>query len=397
MFLTWLELRDFRCYDHFVFEPEPGLNVLVGPNGAGKTSVLEAVNYLSDLRSFRRTPDTDLVRRGADTAVLRGGFTRASGETRVEVELHLAGRRRVLVNAKRPRRHADVKAEVPLVAFLPDDLDMVKRGPGLRRDYLDDLAARLWPQAAADQADYDKALRQRNALLRHEGRHADRITLDAYDAQVGAGGAAVLLHRLAVIERLGPHLATAHAAVGGASGLAWDYVAGWTRAEPTAARQDVAQDLVEMLTARRERDMDQRTTTSGPHRDDPALVIDGRSVRTQASQGEQRSVALGLRIAAYHVLEERHQAPPVLLLDDVFSELDPRRAAGVLELLPRGQVFVTTAREDEVPVEGKRWPIDAHQVDRHQVDGQVDAHHVDGHQVAGPEQTEEPIEEQQPR
>lgn len=384
MLLSWLELRDFRCYERLSFEPEPGLNVLVGPNGAGKTSVLEAVHYLSDLRSFRRTPDADLVRRGADTAVVRGGFTRASGEVRVEVELPVGGRRRVLVNAKRPRRHADVKSDVPLVAFLPDDLDMVKRGPGLRRDYLDDLAARLWPQAARDQTDYDKALRQRNALLRHEGRHADRMTLDAYDAQVGAGGAAVLLHRLALIERLRPHLDTAHRAVGGTPGLTWEYLAGWTRARRAGAdRDEVVRDLVDALSVRRERDMDQRTTTSGPHRDDPSLVIEGRSVRTQASQGEQRSVALSLRIAAYHILEERHQAPPVLLLDDVFSELDPRRAAGVLELLPRGQVFVTTAREDEVPAEGRRWQIEGHQ--------------IEGDQIEGDQMTHEPIEEHEAR
>jgi DNA replication and repair protein RecF len=359
MHLEWLELRGFRCYETLDFRPEPGLNVLVGPNGAGKTSILEAVNYLSALRSFRRTPDPELVRRGDASGVVRGGFRRASGEVRVEVELPAAGRRRILLNAKRPRRHADVKIEIPMVAFLPDDLDIVKRGPALRREYVDDLAARLSPQAGADQQDYEKALRQRNALLRRDGRMADRLTLDTYDEQLAARGSDVLLHRLRVMEQLLVPLQTAHATVGGSGELTWSYVASWTeRRSPLAAASEVADDFIQALASRRERDLDQKTTTAGPHRDDPSLLLDGRSIRSQASQGEQRSVALSLRVAAYHVLEDRNQAPPMLLLDDVFSELDPQRAAGVLELLPRGQVLVTSARDDEVGARGRRWRVE---------------------------------------
>jgi len=358
MHLEWLELRGFRCYETLDFRPDPGLNVLVGPNGAGKTSILEAVNYLSALRSFRRTPDAELVRTGDATAVVRGGFRRASGEVRVEVELPAAGRRRILLNAKRPRRHADVKVEIPMVAFLPDDLDIVKRGPALRREYLDDLAARLSPQAGADQQDYDKALRQRNALLRRDGRMADRLTLDTYDEQLAARGSDVLLHRLRVMEHLIEPLQTAHTTVGGTGELTWSYVSSWTSVrDPATSGLEIAEQFVQALTARRERDLDQKTTTAGPHRDDPGLLLDGRSLRSQASQGEQRSVALSLRVAAYHVLEDRNQAPPMLLLDDVFSELDPDRAAGVMELLPRGQVFVTSARDDEVGNRGRRWGV----------------------------------------
>lgn len=359
MRLAWIELRDFRCYEGLEFRPEPGLNVLVGPNGAGKTSLLEAVNYVSALRSFRRTPDADLIRTGASAAVVRSGFARPAGELNVDVEVPAAGRRRVLLNGKRPQRLAAVKLEVPMVAFLPDDLDVVKRGPSLRREYLDDVAARLSPQAGAVQQDYEKALRQRNALLRRDGRFADPLTLETYDAQLAAHAAALHLSRLQLLEQLGPHLTAAHEAVGGTTELRWEYGSSWTdHAAPDVDVAVLATDLERALAARRERDFDQRTTTAGPHRDDPAVLIDGRSARTRASQGEQRSVALSLRVAAYHLLEDRHQVPPILLLDDVFSELDPMRAAGVIDLLPRGQVLVTTARDDEVPAEGTRWRVE---------------------------------------
>jgi DNA replication and repair protein RecF len=184
MHLAWLELRDFRSYASLRFEPDPGLNILVGDNGAGKTNVLEAVGYLSRLGSFRGAPDAALVRTGAEAAVMRGGIERESGELRVEVDLPAEGRRRILVNSKRPRRNSDVAAEVPLVAFLPDDLDVVKRGPSLRRDYVDEVAGHISPKAGADRAEYDKIVRQRNRFLRDAGPYADPVTLDVWDERL---------------------------------------------------------------------------------------------------------------------------------------------------------------------------------------------------------------------
>ena len=154
MILKWLELRDFRSYPELEFTPEPGINLLVGENGAGKTNLLEGISYLSRLRSFRRVPDEALVRMGEPAAVVRGEFERDGGSLRVEVEVPSSGRRRVQVNGKRPRRLSDVAAEVPIVTFLPDDLDMVKRGPARRREYLDELAAQLWPGAGAGAMDW---------------------------------------------------------------------------------------------------------------------------------------------------------------------------------------------------------------------------------------------------
>jgi len=355
MYLSWLELSDTRCYRRLRFEPEDGLNVLVGPNGAGKTSILESVAYLGLLRSFRGTPDDAVIRTGADRSLMRGEFTVASGTLRVEIELPRVGRRRVLVNGKRPQRNRDVLAQVPIVAFQPDDLDLVKRGPGLRRDYLDDLAAQLWPQAGADQQDYERAVRQRNTLLKQEGRGADPVTLDVWDDRVAVSGAAVFRGRARVIETLDAALGEAYRVVGERGTLTWDYTTNWGASLDEGGDEAM---LRAALAERRPRDLDQRTTTAGPHRDDPALVVDGRAARTMASQGEQRTVALALRVGAYRVLRTHRAAHPILLLDDVFSELDPLHAAGVMSLFDGGQVLVTTAREDEVPATGRRWDVD---------------------------------------
>ena len=356
MYLTWLELRDFRAYDTLRFEPEPGMNILVGQNAAGKTSILEAVAYLGMMKSFRSVPDAALVRDGADAAVIRGSLGGAASELTVEVELPAQGRRTVLANAKRPKRMRDMLLAVPVVAFLPDDLDVIKRSAGMRRDYLDDLAARLWPQAGADLSDYEKTLRQRNALLRHSGRTADAFTLDALDVRLASAGGRVLSHRRTVATELQDHLMHAYGVVGGSGDLRWACLSTW--GSENASGVDALSDALRFaLGERRSKDLEIRTTTVGPHRDEPELLLDGRSTRVRASQGEQRTVALALRVGAYRLIEEIRNQTPILVLDDVFSELDADRAHRVLSLMPEGQVFVTTARDDEVPPKGRRWSV----------------------------------------
>ncbi len=332
------------------------MNVLVGENAAGKTSVLEAVGYLGMMKSFRSVPDAALVRVGADAAVIRGGVAGGATELTVEVELPHSGRRTVLANAKRPKRLRDMLLAVPVVAFLPDDLDVIKRSPARRRDYLDDLASRLWPQAVADLSDYDKALRQRNALLKHGGRSTDVYTLDALDLRLSDAGARVLNHRRSVATELQDPLMHAYQVVGGSGVLRWAYRSSWG-SEGASGIEALALALRTALSEKRSKDLEIRTTTVGPHRDEPELLLDGRSTRIRASQGEQRTVALALRVGAYRLIEEIRDQTPILLLDDVFSELDAKRAARVLSLMPDGQVFVTTAREDEVPAAGRRWSV----------------------------------------
>ena len=365
MHIAWLELSEFRSYEALRYEPDPGVNVLIGRNGAGKTNVLEAIGYLSMLKSLRRTPDAALIRAGSDVAVIRGGFTDAESSVDIAVEIPAAGRRQVLVNGKRPGRMSDVALAAPVVAFLPDDLDVVKRGPALRREYLDDLGAQLVPTVGADQREYEKTLRQRNSLLRQDGRNTDPLTLDVWDVRLAEAGGRVRANRLRLLGRIRDRLTAAYQTVGGQAGemLLPTYSASWIDIEAPEAGlepdfEPYASALLKALEQRRVRDMETRATSAGPHRDDPSFSLDGRDVRAQASQGEQRSVALSLRIVAYQLLDQRHGRPPILLLDDVFSELDPSRADGVTELLPRGQVFVTSARDDEVPQMGRRWRVE---------------------------------------
>jgi DNA replication and repair protein RecF len=358
MRVDWLELRDVRVYEELSFRPDPGVNVLVGPNGAGKTTVLEAISYLSGMRSFRRTPDDALIRTGAEGAVIRGGFATAAGESRVEVEIPVRGRRRVLVNGKRPKRLSDVAGDVPVVAFLPDDLDLVKDSAGIRRGYLDDLGAHLAPGYGAAVSDYEQTLRQRNALLRRDGPTTDPMTLQVWDDRLVAAAVALWGERVRLVARLVPALEAAHTSVAGGDELLGMWLAPAWGVDDTDFAPDLAgRRLAAALVDRRRREMEQRTTTVGPHRDDVGLSLGSRDSRRQASQGEQRSVAVALRVAAYRLLDERHGHPPVLLLDDVFSELDLARTAAVVDMLPKGQVLVTTTRDDEVPVHGRRWDV----------------------------------------
>lgn len=300
-----------------------------------------------------------MIRTGATAAVVRGGFLGEAGETRVEVEIPASGRRRVLLNGKRPARLAEVASSIPVVAFLPDDLDLVKESSGIRRRYLDDLGAQLAPGYGAAVSDYEKTLRQRNALLRRDGPMTDPMSLEVWDQRLVEAAVVLWAERVRLVEKLAPRIDHAHAEVAGAGEtLRLDLAPAWGETDPRWSEEQAGVQLLAALLERRRRELEQRTTTVGPHRDAVDLRLGHREVRSQASQGEQRSVAVSLRVAAYHILRERHGYPPVLLLDDVFSELDLARTAAVVEMLPEGQVLVTTTREDEVPaVGGRRWEV----------------------------------------
>ena len=357
MRLGWLELTSFRTYDELRWEPDAGVNVLVGANAIGKTNVLEAVGYLATLRSFRGVTDAALIATGAEQAVVRGEITRGGSEILIEVELPAGGRRRAQVNRQRLSRVADMLGHVRMVAFLPDDLDIVKRGPTHRRDLLDSIAVQIWPGAHADQQEFDRSLRQRNSLLRQMGRDTDPVTLSVWDERLSQAGGKVMARRQSTLDAVAGVTTEMYRQLSSEqTTVTIDYRSTWN-AEQAETEAGWCEALAAALAEARRADLDRRVTTVGPHRDDPAVLLDDRDARTHASQGEQRTVTLSLRLAAHRAIEAATGEPPLLLLDDVFSELDLSRAGALSEALPSAQTFITTARDEEVPVQGMRWMI----------------------------------------
>ena len=336
MQLRRLWLTDFRSYASADLTFAPGLTAIIGRNGQGKTNLLEAMGYLATLSSFRGTPTEALIRTDAPQAIVRAEGVRDGRELLIEAEINRAGRNRVQVNRQRLVRTRDLLGALRVTVFSPDDLVLVKGGPGERRTYVDEAIVSAQPKQDALKTELDRVLKQRNALLKQaKGRLAPEIatTLDVWDHKLAAAGDAWALARAQLIDQLRPVLA-----------LAYDRVA-QEKAEVTIgyAAPWMAGGLAAALVASRDDDVRRGVSTIGPHRDEVELAIGGLPARTHASQGEQRSLAWALRLAAHEVVTEAAEAPPVLLLDDVFSELDPQRCGALLEHLPAGQTVLTTA------------------------------------------------------
>jgi len=354
MKLDWLELTAFRSYERVRVEPSPEVNVFVGPNGSGKTNLLEAVAYLSMVRSFRGVADELLIARGSDEAIVRGEVTREGRASRIEVAIGPS--RKVLVNGRRPARFSDLLEHVRVSTFLPDDLDIVKRGPSYRRDFLDDTALQLWPGFSGDLKDFDRALRQRNALLK--SYRPDRYTLQVWDDRLSQAGARLMARRARAARLLLDRVEEVYRRISGTeSRIELDYQSEWGGSLEEVEVEELRARLKESLEQRHGSDLERRQTSVGPHRDDPVLVLDGLPARQAASQGEQRSLVLSFRLTAHEAVTDAVGQRPILLLDDVFSELDASRTAALAAALPSTQTFITTARIEDVPVSGRRWDV----------------------------------------
>ncbi len=357
MHLEWLSLAGFRSYEEFRWEPSSGVNVLVGRNGAGKTNLLEAVGYVATLKSFRGAPDEALVGFDHDSGYVRSSISDGDATSLIEVEIRRRGGRRVMVNRQRLPRAADLLGHIRMVAFLPEDLDIIKRGPALRRDLLDSVAIQLWPGSHQEQSELERAVRQRNAFLK-QGEN-DPVTLSVWDERLAQAGAKVIARRARTLAALLPHLQAAHVEVAeNDAAVAITYASSWGGAlDPTVPVAELAALLTEALQRHHRLDRDRRVTTVGPHRDEPSVVLGGHDARHHASQGEQRTLALALRVAAHRAVTELTGTAPVLLLDDVYSELDPVRGGALTKALPEAQTLVTTAHPGDVPLEGTVWKV----------------------------------------
>lgn len=357
MRVDWVSLVNFRCYPQLDWSPENGVNLLIGPNGAGKTNLLESIAYLATLKSFRSVPDDGLIADEADSAVIRAGLSGSERERLIEIEMSRHGARRTQVDKTKLGRTADLLGVVRVIAFLPEDLDLIKRGPAYRRDLLDDIAVQLWPAAHLDQAEYERSLRQRNAFLK-QGQ-PDDSTLSVWDSRLAQTGGRVLARRARVIETLSPRLVDAYAEIAHAeTNATFTYAPSWSGELDQASAADFTARLAETLERSRPIDYERRMTTVGPHRDEPGFSIDGHDARIHGSQGEQRTMALAVKLAAHRAVAANLGESPVLLLDDVFSELDPERARALAKALPPDtQTMITSARPEDVPVSGAVWKV----------------------------------------
>ncbi len=330
-----LWLTDFRSYESVDLECPAGLCAIVGPNGVGKSNLVEAIGYLATLSSFRSAPTDALIRDGAESAVVRAEVGHEDRVTLIEAEINRGRPNRVLVNRQRLRRGGDLLESLRVSVFSPEDLELLKGSPGIRRGFVDDLVVALHPRNGVIRTDWEKALRQRSALLKQVGGRLDstaETTLDVWDSKAGDSGERLVGLRRSVLGELAPHVQRAYEELAGpGEEISLKYRAQWSA------------PLAEALAAARRDDLRRGVSTVGPHRDDVIVTLAGRSARTHCSQGEQRCLALALRLAAHRLVTQEFGSPPVLLLDDVFSELDPVRARALVSALPEGQAFVTTA------------------------------------------------------
>ncbi len=335
MRLAKVWLTDFRSYEQHELELDTGLTAILGPNGAGKTNLLEAIGLLASLKSFRGAPTESLIRRGASSAIVRAEGERDGRDVLIELEL-TKGRTRAQVNKQKLQRTSDLLGALQVTFFAPDDLALVKEGPGVRRQYLDDLMVSLDPRFDGVLSDLDRVLRQRGALLRQTRGSIDEatgLTLDVWDAKLGELGQRVTERREYTLGALMPLV-----------GQAYEQLAGTpTEVIATYIRSWDGDVLAEAIADSRQLDVRRGVSTVGPHRDDLRLALDGFASRSEASQGEQRTLALALRLAGHRLVAQHIGEAPLLLLDDVLSELDPDRARSLLDNLPPGQTIITSA------------------------------------------------------
>ncbi len=355
MEVSRIELTDFRNYETASVVLEPGFNLIVGKNGQGKTSLLEAVYCLSALGSHRAPTSGSMIRHGEERAVIRAKASSAGSSMDVDAEIVRGGGIKVWVNKQRVGRGARERS-LAAILFSPEDLDLIKGGPEERRRFLDQAAVRARPVTATDRQEFEKALRQRNGVLKAARSNPRALKqLDVWTEQLAATGAAVVTNRLQALIQLVPAVKKRYRELATAGPPELSYQTSWMEGEPQPDRAAIAGALLERMAETQSRDLEAASTLAGPHRDDLLIELAGSGARLFASQGEQRSLALSLRLAERDVAAEVHGEQPILLLDDVFSELDQSRRDRLGELVSTsGQTIATATSAESLPVKGGR-------------------------------------------
>jgi DNA replication and repair protein RecF len=357
--LARLALTDFRCYESADLTLAPGVSTFTGPNGAGKTNLIEAACYVATFSSHRVSADAAMIRTGADRAILRAAVMSAIRDSLVEIELNAGRANRVRLNRAPLARPRDAIGALRCVLFAPEDLAIVKGDPAERRRYIDDLLVASRPRYAGVRADYERVVKQRTALLksaRTSARTADRTQppgLEVWDDQLIDKGAELTAGRLKLLAALRPLVISSYADVSADQrGASVCYRQGSERSairDPEPDRDKLADTMRETLERLRRAELERAVCLVGPHRDELELSIGELPARGYASHGESWSLALALRLAAFGLLRADGD-DPVLMLDDVFAELDTGRRDRLAELAAGAeQVLVTAAVAADVP------------------------------------------------
>ncbi len=373
MHVTHLHLVDYRSYTEVQVALQPGVCVFVGANGQGKTNLVEAVEYLATLGSHRVAGDQPLVRAGAERATVRARVQASVDDPRsllLELDIVPGKANRAKLNRAPLKRARDLLGALVVVLFSPEDLAVVKGDPSERRRFLDDLLVSRWPRFAGIRGDYDHVLRQRNALLKSLSGRTGRVagadvaaTLDTWDEHLSQLGAELVVARLATLLDLAANLDTEYRAIAPINSEARaTYVSSNPIvADPPLSRDEIAEALRVRMSERRSEEIARGVSLVGPHRDDILLEIGTLPARGYASHGESWSLACALRLAAFRLLRT-DGIEPVLILDDVFAELDhTRRQRLALGIAGAEQVLITAAVADDVPKElgGVRYSVDS--------------------------------------
>jgi DNA replication and repair protein RecF len=350
-----LSLRDFRNHQDEQFTFSPGVTAIIGRNGRGKTNIVEAVNYFATLGSHRVSQDTPLIRWGCQEAQIAALVQKHDRQANVGITLRASGSNKVTLNDNKLTRPRDVLGLVHAVIFAPEDLELVRREPAARRRYVDDFCTQLTPRFAGVRLDYDRTLKQRNSLLKSHGRRemsaSALATLEAWDEQLVDFGSQVVSHRLNALHQLKEPI-DAHGKMlsGDTEPLLATYNSSWLKTDGMDV-ESVQADFRAALVERRREEVDRGLTLVGPHRDDIELTLSGMPAKEYSSHGQSWSVALALRLATFTILRQ-HDDDPILILDDVFAELDRKRRTRLVSAVSGvEQVMITAAVLEDVPSE----------------------------------------------
>ncbi len=354
MFISHLSLGTFRSYQNLELDLTPGISIFVGRNGEGKTNIVESILYLSFLSSHRVSSDQPLVQLGSSSAYVRAKITNPERDILVELEINGDKANRARINQNPTRSQRELFGLVQAIYFSPEDLDLVRGDPSERRKFIDQLLILRSPRMAGIISDYERALRQRNSLLKSR---AGADSLHSWDAQVADFGGKIIAARLKTLSDLTPIFTEIYKEISPEKAAAIEYKS--SIEDPSLDAEANTQKLLERMLATRAAEIERGLTLSGPHRDDLVLILGEHVVKGYASHGESWSIALSLKLGTFQLLQQDGLSP-ILILDDVFSELDEERRVRLIELAHVAeQTFITVAVENDLPSElqGRRFSV----------------------------------------